>query len=272
MPVEPPTFARVTAVAVVDSAALPTACIDVSAALHVCVCLRLIGVLRVLCCGGGAVTVTRLPEYAAKVGILMKSFLTEADVAAITKVLVKANWRSSSGANKMAKLGVAMHLGVLQSNDTTVAAMFANIWSILVIQPGECRLLPRPTSVTASSPHFLHCLIESLAELLSLYRALTLSLSLARSLSLALALSLRLHLLVISCLFATTDTSGDGIQPDGCFYQHGAMLQSGSYGVEYVNDVMGYIPVSHGTSFAITQQGTDILTMLLLDGMQVCSC
>jgi hypothetical protein len=63
--------------------------------------------------------------------------------------------------------------------------------------------------------------------------------------------------------------TGNGVQADGCFYQHGPFHQGGSYGAEYTGAVMDLVSLSAGTEFAITARAVAVLETLVLDGQQV---
>ncbi len=66
--------------------------------------------------------------------------------------------------------------------------------------------------------------------------------------------------------------SRDGIQVDGCFYTHGAYHQTGTYGAEFVSDVMLFVVTAAGTGFDMTPAAEAALSLLLLDGQRwVCS-
>ena len=56
---------------------------------------------------------------------------------------------------------------------------------------------------------------------------------------------------------------------DGCFYQHGPLQQTGSYGEDFVHTLMQYVAAAENTSFAITGAPEVALSTLLLDGQQV---
>jgi hypothetical protein len=58
-------------------------------------------------------------------------------------------------------------------------------------------------------------------------------------------------------------TGTDGVQVDGCFWQHGPLLQGGSYGGDFVQ-------LTQGTRFAVTSAAVAVLDTLILDGQQVC--
>lgn len=63
-------------------------------------------------------------------------------------------------------------------------------------------------------------------------------------------------------------TSGEGIQVDASFYQHGAQLYSGGYGKGFSIDVPAFAALAAGTAFAFPPDRLDILAGYLLDGQQ----
>ncbi|HEY3376280.1 MAG TPA: polysaccharide lyase family 8 super-sandwich domain-containing protein [Armatimonadota bacterium] len=60
--------------------------------------------------------------------------------------------------------------------------------------------------------------------------------------------------------------SGEGIQPDMSFFQHGRLLYSGGYGQGFAADVAFFIWLSDGTPYALPRATVDLFTRYLLDG------
>jgi chondroitin AC lyase len=50
---------------------------------------------------------------------------------------------------------------------------------------------------------------------------------------------------------AAMPTSGDGIQPDSSFHQHGAQLYTGGYGAAFANDMARYALITRSSEFAL---------------------
>ncbi|UOQ98713.1 polysaccharide lyase beta-sandwich domain-containing protein [Hymenobacter sp. 5317J-9] len=63
-------------------------------------------------------------------------------------------------------------------------------------------------------------------------------------------------------------TTGEGIQPDYSFQQHGAMLQFGNYGLHFVNSLLFWLAVTEGTSYAFTPQKQRILFDYCANGLR----
>lgn len=63
-------------------------------------------------------------------------------------------------------------------------------------------------------------------------------------------------------------TTGEGIQPDFSFHQHGPQLYNGGYGRGFLNDVSYWVHMSRGLSFGFSAAKIDILSGLILDGTQ----
>ncbi len=63
-------------------------------------------------------------------------------------------------------------------------------------------------------------------------------------------------------------TSGEGIQPDGSFHQHGACLYVGGYGAVYAENCARLAHLAHGTRFTFSEDKIRILSEFILDGMQ----
>ncbi len=54
-------------------------------------------------------------------------------------------------------------------------------------------------------------------------------------------------------------TTGEGIQPDYSFHQHGAMLQFGNYGLHFLNNTVFWLNVTTGTNFAFDLENQRVL-------------
>lgn len=63
-------------------------------------------------------------------------------------------------------------------------------------------------------------------------------------------------------------SSGDGIQPDWSFHQHGPQLQFGNYGLGFAGDMMKWIRILRKTPFAFDESKLEILRNYLLEGLQ----
>ncbi|MGY3090544.1 chondroitin AC lyase [Hymenobacter sp. UYAg731] len=63
-------------------------------------------------------------------------------------------------------------------------------------------------------------------------------------------------------------TTGEGIQPDYSFQQHGAMLQFGNYGLHFVNSLLFWLAVTEGTSYAFTPQKQRVLFDYCANGLR----
>ncbi|MFP4249443.1 MAG: polysaccharide lyase 8 family protein, partial [Armatimonadota bacterium] len=79
-------------------------------------------------------------------------------------------------------------------------------------------------------------------------------------------------LLVMAAFNAIEDeiaiTTGEGIQPDFSFYQHGEQLYSGGYGRGFSVDCPMFAALADGTAFAFDDEKIEILSSYLLDGQQ----
>ncbi len=79
-------------------------------------------------------------------------------------------------------------------------------------------------------------------------------------------------LLVMAAFEAIEDeieiTTGEGIQPDFSFYQHGDQLYSGGYGRGFSVDCSRFAALAEGTEFAFSDEKLQILSSYLLDGQQ----
>ena len=60
--------------------------------------------------------------------------------------------------------------------------------------------------------------------------------------------------------------TGEGIQPDWSFHQHGAQLYSAGYGMGFIQDTSYWASRTRSTTFAFSATQIDTLTSLLLDG------
>ncbi len=63
-------------------------------------------------------------------------------------------------------------------------------------------------------------------------------------------------------------TTNESIQPDFSFHQHGAQLYNGGYGRAFMEDVMFWVLLTQGLSFAYDAAKVAILTGYILDGSQ----
>lgn len=63
-------------------------------------------------------------------------------------------------------------------------------------------------------------------------------------------------------------TTGEGIQRDNSFHQHGEQLYSGGYGRGFAADCARLARLAHGTAFEFNAAKVDILSAYVLDGQQ----
>jgi len=63
-------------------------------------------------------------------------------------------------------------------------------------------------------------------------------------------------------------TTGEGVQPDCSFYQHGQQFYSGGYGRGFSQDCPQFAVLARGTCFQFQPEKLDILSSYLLDGQQ----
>lgn len=63
-------------------------------------------------------------------------------------------------------------------------------------------------------------------------------------------------------------STGEGVQPDWSYHQHGPQLQFGNYGLSYVNDMIKWISVLRKTPFQFDESKVEILRNYLLNGLQ----
>ena len=62
-------------------------------------------------------------------------------------------------------------------------------------------------------------------------------------------------------------TTGDGIQADNSFHQHGAQLYTGGYGASFANDVSKYALLTRGTDYALPPAALDAFAGYIADGV-----
>lgn len=63
-------------------------------------------------------------------------------------------------------------------------------------------------------------------------------------------------------------STGEGVQPDWSYHQHGPQLQFGNYGLSYVGDMIKWISILRQTPFHFDESKVEILRHYLLDGLQ----
>lgn len=63
-------------------------------------------------------------------------------------------------------------------------------------------------------------------------------------------------------------STGEGIQPDFSFHQHGAQLYSGGYGLGFAVDIPRLAALARDTAFAFPPRAVEVITGYLLDGQQ----
>ena len=63
-------------------------------------------------------------------------------------------------------------------------------------------------------------------------------------------------------------STGEGIQPDYSFQQHGAMLQFGNYGLHFVNSLLFWLAVTEGTGYAFAPQKQRVLFDYCANGLR----
>lgn len=66
---------------------------------------------------------------------------------------------------------------------------------------------------------------------------------------------------------ACATTSGDGIQIDRSFHQHGAQIYNGGYGAAFANDVATYALIARGTEFELPTAALSTFADYLVDGI-----
>lgn len=63
-------------------------------------------------------------------------------------------------------------------------------------------------------------------------------------------------------------STGEGVQPDWSYHQHGPQLQFGNYGLSYVGDMIKWISILRQTPFKFDESKLSILRNYLLEGQQ----
>lgn len=63
-------------------------------------------------------------------------------------------------------------------------------------------------------------------------------------------------------------STGEGVQPDWSYHQHGPQLQFGNYGLAYVGDMIKWISILRNTPFQFDENKISILRNYLLEGQQ----
>lgn len=63
-------------------------------------------------------------------------------------------------------------------------------------------------------------------------------------------------------------STGEGVQPDWSYHQHGPQLQFGNYGLSYVGDMIKWISILRQTPFSFDESKMSILRNYLLEGQQ----
>lgn len=63
-------------------------------------------------------------------------------------------------------------------------------------------------------------------------------------------------------------STGEGVQPDWSYHQHGPQLQFGNYGLAYVGDMIKWISILRNTPFQFDENKVSILRNYLLEGQQ----
>ena len=63
-------------------------------------------------------------------------------------------------------------------------------------------------------------------------------------------------------------TTGEGLQPDASFHQHGPMMQFGNYGLAYIGAMAYWGGVFAGTDWAFDSAQTDLLARYALEGIR----
>lgn len=62
-------------------------------------------------------------------------------------------------------------------------------------------------------------------------------------------------------------TKKEGIQTDWTFHQHGPQIQMGVYGLSYAEDIVQWVSVLRGTSYALSSEKLALLQNYMLEGM-----
>jgi chondroitin AC lyase len=63
-------------------------------------------------------------------------------------------------------------------------------------------------------------------------------------------------------------STGEGVQPDWSYHQHGPQLQFGNYGLAYIGDMIKWITILRKTPFQFDESKVSILRNYLLEGQQ----
>jgi chondroitin AC lyase len=63
-------------------------------------------------------------------------------------------------------------------------------------------------------------------------------------------------------------STGEGVQPDWSYHQHGPQLQFGNYGLAYVGDMIQWITIFRNTPFQFDESKISVLRNYLLEGQQ----
>jgi chondroitin AC lyase len=63
-------------------------------------------------------------------------------------------------------------------------------------------------------------------------------------------------------------STGEGVQPDWSYHQHGPQLQFGNYGLAYIDDMIKWITILRNTPFQFDESKVSILRNYLLEGQQ----
>jgi chondroitin AC lyase len=63
-------------------------------------------------------------------------------------------------------------------------------------------------------------------------------------------------------------STGEGVQPDWSYHQHGSQLQFGNYGLAYVGDMIKWISILRNTPFQFDETKVTILRNYLVEGQQ----
>ena len=73
---------------------------------------------------------------------------------------------------------------------------------------------------------------------------------------------------IFADVIVQTAQQNDGVMPDGSFHQHGAQLQSGSYGGDFFSDVAELLSLTLGTRFETSKTHGNAFATFALDGEQ----
>lgn len=73
----------------------------------------------------------------------------------------------------------------------------------------------------------------------------------------------------LECTSKTITQNGvEGYQPDGSFFQHGTLLQTGSYGIEGTTKIANVITMLKGTNKSLPTDKMDIISNFILNGLK----